>query len=102
MPQRKVPGAPVLEPWKPAAWELPDAAAIQALQRGDANADQQRRALTFIVNTLAATYDGSFRAGPDGDRVTAFAEGKRHVGLAIVKLANIALGKFKSTPGEQG
>jgi hypothetical protein len=101
MPPRKVPGAPKLEPWKPAEWTVRDAGAIQALQRGDATPDQQQHALKFIVHTLAATYDGSFRSGPDGDRVTAFAEGKRHVGLAIVKLANIALGKFKSTPGEQ-
>lgn len=98
---RKVPGAPSLDPWKPAAWEVPDAAAIQALQRGDASSDQQQRALTFIVNQLAGTYDVSFRAGPDGDRVTAFAEGKRWVGLQIVKLANLSLAAFKKTPGEQ-
>lgn len=101
MPPRKVPGAPQFEPWKPAVWEIPDAAAIQALQRGDASADQQQRALKFIVNTLAGTYDGSFRAGADGDRVSAFAEGKRHVGLQIVKLANISLAAFKKQPGEQ-
>lgn len=99
---RKVPGAPSLDPWKPAEWAIEDAGAIQALQRGDASADQQQRALKFIVNTLAATYDGSFRPGPDGDRVTAFAEGKRHVGLAIVKLCNLSLGAFKKQPGEQG
>jgi len=102
MAARKVPGAPILEPWKPSAWELPDAAAIQALQRGDATPEQQRHALTFIVNTLAATYDCSFRTGDDGDRVSAFAEGKRWVGLQVVKLANLSLGKFKSSPSEQG
>lgn len=101
MPSRKPAGLPAWEPWKPAEWTVQDAGAIQALQRGDATPDQQQHALKFIVNSLAATYDGSFRPGADGDRVTAFAEGKRHVGLAIVKLANIALGKFKSTPGEQ-
>jgi hypothetical protein len=99
---RKVPGAPSWEPWKPASWELPDAAAVQALQRGDATPDQQRHALKYIVNTLAGTYDGSFRPGPDGERVTAFAEGKRFVGLQIVKLANLALGRFKDKPSEQG
>ena len=103
MPPRKKPAdAPQWEPWKPSAWNLPDAAAIQALQRGDATADQQQRALKFIVNTLAGTYDGSFRPGPDGERVTAFAEGRRHVGLQIVKLANLALGAFKDKPSEQG
>lgn len=101
MAARKVPGAPVLEPWKPSPWDLPDAAAIQALQRGDADADQQRRALTFIVNTLAATYDCSFRTGVDGDRVSAFAEGKRFVGLQIVKLCNLSLSALRKQPGEQ-
>lgn len=102
MPPRKKPaGIPEWEPWKPAVWELPDAAAIQALQRGDATADQQRDALKYIVNVLAGTYDGSFRPGPDGDRVTAFAEGRRHVGTQIVKLANLSLSAFKKAPSEQ-
>jgi hypothetical protein len=102
MPQRKKPhGLPAWEPWKPAEWTIEDAGAIQALQRGDASADQQQRALKYIVNVLAATYDGSFRPGPDGDRVTAFAEGKRHVGLSIVKLCNLSLSAFKKQPGEQ-
>lgn len=102
MPQRKkAADAPQWEPWKPSGWDIPDAAAIQALQRGEATPDQQRRALTFIVNALAGTYDGSFRPGPDGDRVTAFAEGKRSVGLQIVKLANLSLSAFKTAPGEK-
>jgi hypothetical protein len=102
MAARKKPaGIPEWEPWKPSPWEIPDAAAIQALSRGDATADQQKRALTYIVHTLAATYDGSFRPGPDGERVTAFAEGKRHVGLQLVKLVNINLGAFKDKPREQ-
>lgn len=101
MPRPKVPGAPKLEPWLPASWEPADAAAIQALQRGDASADQQRRALTFIVTTLAASYDCSFRTGDDGDRVTAFAEGKRWVGLQIVKLCNVSLAALRKQPGEQ-
>lgn len=99
--RKKPPGVPEWEPWKPAAWELPDAAAIQALQRGDATADQQRNALKYIVNTLAGTYDGSFRPGPDGALVTAYAEGKRAVGLQIVKLANLSLSAFKKEPSEQ-
>jgi hypothetical protein len=102
MPQRrKTAGLPTWEPWKPSEWEIADAAAIQALGRGTASEEQQKRALQFIVNTLAGTYDGSFRPGPDGERVTSFAEGKRHVGLQLVKLANINLSAFKKQPGEQ-
>lgn len=103
MPQRKkTAGLPRWEPWKPADWELPDAAAIQALERGDATADQQKRALMFIVNKLAGTYEGSFRPGVDGPQVTAFAEGKRHVGSQIVKLTRLNLAAFKDAAGEQG
>jgi hypothetical protein len=102
MPQRKkLPGLPSWEPWKPAEWDIPDAAAIQALQRGDATPDQQRHALQYIVNALAATYDDPFRPGVDGSRSTDYACGRRFVGLSIVKLANINLSAFKKAPGEQ-
>lgn len=85
-------------PWKPAPWEPADVAAIQALARGDATADQQRRALDYIINNIAGTYDLSYR--PDSDRDTAFAEGKRFVGLQIVtrlKTNLAALRQAKST-----
>lgn len=86
-------------PWLPPDWEIADAAAIQALRRGDATADQQRRALDYIVHTLCCTYDLSYR--PDNARDTDFAEGRRFVGLELVKLNNLALSKFKREPSEQ-
>lgn len=73
-----------------------DAAAIQALAAGTANADQQRRALNWIINFAAATYDMSFR--PDslgGDRATAFAEGRRFVGNSIILLTKIQTSKLQ-------
>lgn len=75
------------EPWLPAPYKLPDVGALQALDRGDAEADQQRRALTFIIETICKTYDLSYR--PDSERDTAFAEGKRYVGTQIVKLLKL-------------
>lgn len=80
-------------PWLPAEYDNADAAAIQALQRGTATAEQQKRALNWIIITLAKTYDLSYRPGRDGD--TDFAEGKRFVGLQLVKLANIKIGLLK-------
>lgn len=74
-------------PYAPAEYEPADVSAIQALQRGDASPDLQRRALAFIINDLARTYDLSYR--PNSDRDTAFAEGKRFVGLQIVKLLKL-------------
>lgn len=65
-------------------WDVVTAASIQALQRGEATPEQQRGALTWIINQAAATYNVTF--DPDSDRATAFAEGKRFVGLQLVKL----------------
>lgn len=73
-------------PWRPSHWDPADAAALQALVRGDCPVHLQQRAINFIVHTLCGTYDLSYRFGPDGERDTAFAEGKRWVGLQIVKL----------------
>lgn len=78
---------PAHQPWHPAPYD-PDGAdtmAIKALAAGKASEGQQKRALDWIIKTLCGTYDLSFRPGPDGERDTAFAEGKRHVGLQLVK-----------------
>lgn len=76
-----------LRPWHPSPYENEDAWAIKALASGTANEHQQRRALDFIINKLAGTYDVSFRA--DSTRETDHAEGKRWVGLQLVKLVNL-------------
>lgn len=79
-------------PWMPADYEIADIAAIQGLARGDATADQQRRALDWIINKAAGTYEMSFHPGAgDGDRDTAFAEGRRFTGNQIVKMLKISL-----------
>lgn len=88
---------PDASPWKPFDWEPADVAAIQALSRGEATPDQQKRALDWII-TSAGTYDLSYR--PSSDRDTAFAEGRRFVGLQIVtklKLNLAAIRQAKST-----
>lgn len=105
MSRKPIPGAPSPEPWKPVEYELADVSAIQALMRGDANEDQQRRAFGFIVERIAGTYDMSFRPEQfGGSRATDFAEGKRHVGNTLVKLSKLNLAKMRSTddrPAEQ-
>ena len=74
-------------PLQPPDYDKVDVQAIKALARGEANADQQRLALNFIVNGLSCAFDQSFRPGqPD---LTAFAEGKRFVGLQLDKLIRI-------------
>lgn len=84
-------------PWLPPSWELADSSALKALERGDANQDQQQRALKWILNSACATYDMSYRPGGDGDRDTAFAEGRRFVGLNIVKLLKLNPALFRRT-----
>jgi hypothetical protein len=72
-------------PWHPAPYDEAVTGALKALQSGTANAAQQQRALKWIIEPLCGTYDLSYRPGEDGERDTAFAEGKRFVGQQIVK-----------------
>ena len=88
-------------PWKPPRWDDQDAAAMQALAKGTATRDQQKRALDWIVGTDHRTlrdsacgyYDISYRpGGEEGSRDSAFAEGRRFVGAQIVKLIKVKIG----------
>lgn len=77
----------------PPPWDNPDAAAIQALSRGEADAAQQQRALSWIINNACGTYDLDYRPDP---REHAFVSGRRFVGLEIVKMIKVKLGAFTS------
>jgi hypothetical protein len=61
--------------------------AVRALRRGEASARQQVMALEWLIRA-AGTHDTSFR--PDGNNLTAFAEGKRFVGTTVVWMLNVA------------
>lgn len=61
-------------------YTIADVTALQAVSR----TPDGERALRCIVEKLAQTYQVSYR--PQSDRDTAFAEGRRFVGLQIVKL----------------
>lgn len=84
------PASPTLAlgPFVPAIYELPDATAFQALQRGDASPDQQKRALDWLIKQGAGTYE--FHYYPS-DRDTAFALGRSFVGQQVVKLLTLNL-----------
>jgi hypothetical protein len=79
-------------PWKSPPYDPADAAALQALQRGQASIDQQQRALRWIINQACATYDFAYRPGTEGDRDTVLALGRQFVGQQIVKLCNLKIG----------
>lgn len=82
--------APPGAPWTPFVWadNLPAVYALQALQKGEASPEQQKKALDLIITELSSYYDLSFH--PDNPRFTDFAEGKRFVGAQIVKLLKLS------------
>ena len=74
----------------PSVYSATEVEAIKALTRGEADPFQQKTALDWIINTAAGAYELSFRSDAEGgDRETAFAEGRRFVGMQIVKLVNM-------------
>ena len=85
-------------PWLPAVWDLADAAAIRDLLNGEANPEQQKRAMAWIINDLCKTHDMVFR--PEGDRDTVFAAAKQFVGQQILALPE-KLRIVKSTRSEK-
>ena len=85
-------------PYAPPPYELADASALQALARGDATAEQQQRALVWVINSAAGTYDVEYRNDP---RDHAFVSGRRFVGLAIVKLVKLNLGALSTAEAKR-
>jgi len=78
---------------KPADYSAADIAALQELEAGVASPDQQKRALKWIIEQACITYDLSF--DPTSERTTSFAEGRRYVGLQIVKMLKLNRNAFK-------
>jgi hypothetical protein len=106
------------EIWHPPLYEKQDVAAIQSLERyartagltprpGEdftaPSAEQIRRSLDWIIHQACGTYDEPFVPGrPD---VRDYLLGRRSVGLAIVKLTKLNIGKVfrgKDDFSEQG
>lgn len=91
-------------PQVPPAWELPDASAFQALARGEASPDQQRRALDWLIMRAAGTYEFHFYPS---DRDTTFALGRAFVGQQVRKLLAVNISSLRrehatsSTPTPQ-
>ena len=83
----------------PLPWVLPvvedaDIFALQALDNGLANPDQQKRAWRFIREILCGCETMSFWPGAeDGRRGTDFAEGKRWVANQMRRISRLKPGK---------
>ena len=81
-------------PWLPAEWDLADASALQALARGDASPEMQRRALNWVIRQACGTYDFAYRPGQN-DRDTNLALGRQFAGQQIVKLLGLNLATIR-------
>ncbi len=82
-------------PHHPAEYEIADVSAIQALMRGNANEQQQKRAIDWIIRSAADTYELTFIDHDEGGRASAFAAGKAFVGQQIVKISKLDLALLK-------
>lgn len=86
-------------PWIPPLYDKADVSALKALEGGVATPEQQQRALRWIIQNACGTYEMSYR--PTSDRDTTFAEGRRFVGLQVVKMLRLNMAAFGNKPSQQ-
>lgn len=67
-----------------------DVSAVQAWAAGTATPDQQKRAYEWVMFHGARVREVTFQ--PDNAHASAFAEGRRFVGLQIAKLLSLSAG----------
>lgn len=87
-------------PFAPALYELADLTAVQAVAQGTADADQQRRALKWIVEEVCDVYGLGWH--PDGDHASSFMAGRRFAGLQVVKATKINTAALRKKETEHG
>jgi hypothetical protein len=82
--------------WLPSEYENADVSSLQALSRGEASPDQQKRALDWIIWKGCRTYEPEYRfGGKEAERDSCHAAGTRWVGLQIIKLLKLNLSQLK-------
>lgn len=93
MSQRKKVVSQPPEVWEFPDFEYADIAALKAVAAGVSTPEQAKRALDWIINKVAGTYDLDYRKDT---RDHAFVAGKRCVGLNLVTAINkLSLKKLK-------
>ena len=78
---------------KPPAYNAAIVRAVQDREQGQAVEHQQKILLEWIITQASDAYGLSYRPGDTHD--TAFAEGRRFVGLEIVKMLKLEASKIK-------
>lgn len=79
-------------PHMPSEYDVADVSAIQALLIGDATAEQQKRALDWIIIKASGAYEFNYYPS---DRDTSFALGRSFVGQQIIKLTKLNISKLR-------
>jgi len=80
---------PKPHPFEPSEWDEDILMAFRSFVAGKANDGQQALVWKYVqyLSGVGEYQDLSWRpGGPDGERQTSFAEGKRFVGLQLLKL----------------
>lgn len=105
------------EIWHPAKYEQADARAIQTLVVYAQGAERPwppgeeppvpspldvKRALDWIINQGAQTWDNGFVPDDPHGRIAAFIDGRQSVGQQIVKLAKLSQAVFETKGQGQG
>lgn len=86
----------IVHAWEPPKYELADVTAMQALERGAATGEQQKRALNWILRSACALGDMPFRpGGVEGERETNLALGRLFAGQQIAKLTRLDISKLR-------
>lgn len=89
MTARKPPPAPPKSVLGSIPYGKAELNAMYALSTGDASGPQQLVAWSWIIGALCRYHDVSYRPGTDGDRDTAFAEGRRFVAAEMIKMTHV-------------
>ena len=86
-------------PWDRTAVDEFAAGSIKALFRGDATEHQQKKVAEFILTEICGI--GDLQYYPDSVRDSDFAQGKRFVGMELVRVKNMAMPKAKPEPAKR-
>lgn len=63
-----------------------DVSAVRALIAGTADADQQKRGMTWIMSQVCRRLDSPYQPGQDGDRDSIFEMGRHFCGVTIANM----------------
>ncbi len=74
---------------------MDDIRAIQAVAEGTASETEQKRAIGWIINSAAATYENGFVADDPNGRLAAFMDGRAFAGQQIVQLMRLKADAFR-------